>query len=33
MQHLTLTEYGQFIGIRSECLTVKEDGHHERISA
>jgi len=22
--HLTLTEYGQFIGIRSECLTVKE---------
>ena len=25
MQHLTLTEYGQFIGIRSECLTVKED--------
>ena len=26
MQHLTLTEYGQFIGIRSECLTVKEDG-------
>ncbi|SMN01535.1 CRISPR-associated protein Cas1 [uncultured Candidatus Thioglobus sp.] len=23
---MTLTEYGQFIGIRSECLTVKEDG-------
>lgn len=24
--HITLTEYGQFIGIRSECLTVKQDG-------
>lgn len=24
--HMTLTEYGQFIGIRSGCLTVKEDG-------
>lgn len=24
--HMTLTEYGQFIGIRSECLTVKEAG-------
>lgn len=24
--HITLTEYGQFIGIRSECLTVKEAG-------
>lgn len=22
--HLTITEYGQFIGIRSECLTVKD---------
>ena len=24
--HMTLAEYGQFIGIRSECLTVKENG-------
>ncbi len=24
--HLTLSEYGQFVGIRSECLTVKEEG-------
>ncbi len=22
--HVTLTEYGQFVGIRSECLTIKE---------
>ena len=24
--HLTLSEYGQFIGVTSECLTVKESG-------
>jgi hypothetical protein len=24
--HLTLSEYGQFIGVTSECLTVKEAG-------
>lgn len=25
--HLTITEYGQFIGVRNGCLTVKEQGH------